>query len=103
VTCYHAETGEPVWVNRVAGRFADGMGPGPRATPSYADGKLYTQGCTGILQCLDAATGTVIWKRDLKEDAERGVPQYGFVSSPLLYGNLVIQSAGGSASGRPSL
>jgi outer membrane protein assembly factor BamB len=96
VTCYRAATGEEVWENRTETRFEDAMGLGPRATPSFADGKLYTEGGTGILQCLDASTGTTVWKRDLVKDAERGVPGWGFVSSPLVVGELVVQfSAGG--------
>jgi outer membrane protein assembly factor BamB len=94
VTCYEASTGAPVWKNAVQAAFKDSMGLGPRATPAYAGGRLYTQGCTGILQCLDAATGETLWRRDLKDDAERDVPMYGFCSSPLAAGPLVIAFAG---------
>jgi len=94
VTCYRADTGEPVWLNSIPAKFEDGMGLGPRATPSYADGRLYTQGVTGVLQCLDAATGVPLWKRNLVEDAERGVPTWGFVS-PLVVGDLVVVFTGG--------
>ena len=90
VTCYNAATGDPVWQNQVEAQFDDSMGLGPRATPTFVDGKLYTQGGTGVLQCLDAATGNTLWKRDLTKDAERGVPGYGFCSSPLVANDLVI-------------
>ena len=66
------------------------MGIGPRATPAFSKGRLYTQGVTGLLQCLDAATGETLWQRDLKADANRGVPAYGFSSSPLVIGDLVV-------------
>ena len=95
VTCYEAATGEPVWKNAVQAVFDDAMGLGPRATPVYAEGRLYTQGCTGIVQCLDAATGETLWRHDLTEVAERDVPMYGFCSSPLVAGPLVIAFAGG--------
>ncbi len=95
VICYRADTGEEVWVNRVEARFDDAMGLGPRATPTFAEGKLFTQGCTGILQCLDASTGNVLWKADLTTDAEAKLPQYGFVSSPLVVGEFVIQFSSG--------
>jgi outer membrane protein assembly factor BamB len=95
VTCYRTGTGEAVWVNRVKAHFDDAMGLGPRATPTFDGGKLYTQGCTGILQCLDASTGNVLWKGDLTTDAEAKLPQYGFVSSPLVVGELVIQFSSG--------
>ncbi|MFP6597475.1 MAG: PQQ-binding-like beta-propeller repeat protein, partial [Candidatus Hydrogenedentota bacterium] len=57
VVCYHAETGDEVWTNYIPARFDDATGSGPRATPTYADGKLYVQGATGVIQCLDASTG----------------------------------------------
>ena len=96
VTCYEAATGADVWVNRTPAEFKDDMGLGPRATPTFSDGKLYTQGCTGVLQCLDAATGNTLWKRDLTKDAGARVPGYGFSSSPLILGGLVITFAGRS-------
>ena len=49
-----------------------------------------------MLQCLDAATGNAVWKTDLAADAETDVPGYGFASSPLVLGELVIAfSCGG--------
>lgn len=94
VVCYEAATGAEVWSNLIPERFEDVMGSGPRATPSFDKGKLYTQGATGILQCIDASTGATLWKRDLKEDAGMGVPQWGFSSSPLVAGDLVFVYAG---------
>ncbi len=90
VTCYHADTGEPVWSNGIKEKFEDGMGLGPRATPTYSGGRLYTQGGTGIMQCLDAATGETLWKRDLRKDALTEVPEWGFSASPLVVEGLVI-------------
>ncbi len=95
VTCYRADTGDEVWVNSLSERYDDTMGLGPRATPTYFEGKLYTQGATGVLQCLDAATGTTLWKRNLTKDTGRGVPMYGFSSSPLVTGELVTVFSGG--------
>ncbi len=94
VVCYEVATCAEVWSNRIPERFDDVMGSGPRATPAYDKGKLYTQGATGILQCIDAATGATVWRRDLKEDAAMGVPQWGFSSSPLVVGGLVYAYAG---------
>ncbi|MFA6244448.1 MAG: PQQ-binding-like beta-propeller repeat protein, partial [Candidatus Hydrogenedentales bacterium] len=95
VTCYRADTGDEVWVNSLSERYDDTMGLGPRATPTYFEGKLYTQGATGVLQCLDASTGTTLWKRNLTRDTGRDVPMYGFSSSPLVVGGLVIAFSGG--------
>jgi outer membrane protein assembly factor BamB len=94
VTCYQAATGADVWVNRTAAEFKDDMGLGPRATPTFSDGKLYTLGCTGMLQCLDAATGNAVWKHDLPKEAETRVPSFGHTGSPLVMGGLVIVFCG---------
>lgn len=96
VSCYEADTGAPVWHNRIAAEFEDAMGLGPRATPTFADGRLYTLGGTGILQCLDAATGESLWQRDVALDAGTRVPGYGFSGSPLVTETLVVVfTAGG--------
>lgn len=94
VVCYRAASGEQVWVNRVAAFFDNNMGAGPRATPTYDHGKLYTFGATGILQCLDASTGSTLWKRDVPEDTGGKTPQWGFAASPLVTQNLVMVFAG---------
>ena len=96
VICYAADTAEVIWINTVEALFDEVMGPGPRATPTYLDGKLYTQGATGIVQCIDATTGATIWQQDLTKDTEATVPTWGFASSPLVVGDTVIQYAGGN-------
>jgi outer membrane protein assembly factor BamB len=36
-----------------------------------------------------------VWQRDLREDAKRDPPMWGFASSPLVVGNVVVVQAGG--------
>ena len=95
IVCYRADTGHEMWVNLAVERFDDAMGSGPRATPTFNDGRLYTLGATGILLCLDASTGETLWKRDLKTDTDAKIPVWGFASSPLVTGDLVIVFSGG--------
>ena len=95
VTAYSASTGELLWINEVESRFTEVVGgPGPRGTPTYHDGKLYTQGAAGKLQCIDAATGESLWVRDLTVDTPATPPQWGFSASPLVVDDLVITYAG---------
>lgn len=96
VTCYRLDTGENVWANRIETRHEDPMGSGPRATPLFDRGNLYTVGATGILQCLDAATGNTLWRKDLREDFNVKFPNWGFSGSPLALGSLIIVGTGGS-------
>jgi hypothetical protein len=97
VICYDALTGEEVWAHNDTARFAESVGgAGPRATPTFYEGSLYTLGASGRLNCLDAAMGRVIWSRDLLADSGRNQPpQYGFSSSPLVVAGVVTVFAGG--------
>jgi outer membrane protein assembly factor BamB len=96
VACYDAGNGQPVWFHRDRARFWEALaGAGPRATPTYDAGRIYALGATGILNCLDAATGELLWSRRLTDDTGAEVPDWGFAGSPLLIDDLVIVHAGG--------
>jgi outer membrane protein assembly factor BamB len=89
VVCYRIGSGGEVWINRLPVRFEDNTGSGPRATPTYHEGRLFTLGATGVLQCLDASSGATRWKRNLVQDTGAKVPEWGFTSSPLVVGDSV--------------
>lgn len=96
--CYRADTGEEIWANHVSARFSEAMGgDGPRATPTFSDGKLYSQGATGVLQCIDPTTGETVWSRDVGEDSGAAIPTWGFASSPLVVNGKVVVFTGGGA------
>ena len=38
--------------------------PGPRSSPAVADGKVVTLGVGGVVSCLDAASGKLLWRKD---------------------------------------
>jgi outer membrane protein assembly factor BamB len=100
VVCRDADTGRELWAHTDAGRFWDSLsGAGPRATPTFADGRLYTLGATGLLNCLDPASGARIWSRDIAADSGAKMPIWGFASSPLVTHGLVIVFAGGEGKG----
>ncbi len=98
VVCYDAETGAELWAHSYESRFWEVVGgAGPRATPTLSDGSLYALGAEGLLFRLDPQTGDEIWRRDLRKDAEREPPTWGFSSSPLVVDDIVIVHAGGAA------
>ncbi len=97
VVCYDADTGREVWKQVTVARFDDPMGgPGPRATPTLADGGLYVTGAAGALLRLNPLDGTVVWQQDLKQLSGRQNPMWGFCASPLVAGSNVIVYAGGA-------
>jgi len=93
-----ARTGAPLWEFRYPSEFEDlyGYDNGPRCSPILDEGRVYLFGAEGMLHCLDAASGKLIWKVDTA--AEFGVIQnfFGVGSSPVVEGDLLIVQVGGS-------
>lgn len=98
VVCYKADSGREIWTRQIESRFDDPLGgPGPRATPTLAGGALFVMGATGWLLKLDPQTGEVLWQTDLRKEADREPPMWGFASSPLVVDSTVIVHGGGKA------
>ncbi len=96
VICYDAATGVELWVHGDNARFTETMaGPGPRATPTFHEGKIYALGAKGALNCLDAVSGGVIWSRDIVADSDAQIPIWGFSASPLIVNDVLTVFAGG--------
>lgn len=94
--CYDAATGEQRWVHRHTARFDEPLsGPGPRGTPTFADGRLYSYGARGDLACLAADTGQVVWQAAVLTDNAGAVPMWGLSVSPLVTDGLVVVFVGG--------
>ncbi|HZK61756.1 MAG TPA: PQQ-binding-like beta-propeller repeat protein, partial [Anaerovoracaceae bacterium] len=100
VICLEAATGKELWKYSYATPAVTGPStshPGPRSTPSVANGKIVTFGVSGIISCLDAASGKLIWK---KEDASIPVPQFFTGMSPLVADGMCILQLGGKDNGQ---
>ena len=96
VVCYDLISGREQWSHSDRERYeATPAGVGPRATPTIVEDRVYTLGATGILNCLDMATGERIWSEDILRDNHAELASWGMSGSPLVLDDLVVVSAGG--------
>jgi outer membrane protein assembly factor BamB len=104
VVAYDADTGGELWVYEYPALFSETAGgDGPRATPTFHDGRLYSLGATGELACLDFADGKRIWSANILKENECGNLDWGMSGSPLIYDGVVLANPGnqkGSAASR---
>lgn len=102
VTCYRLADGELAWMVQHDAQHSDSAGGiGPRTTPIIEGSKIYVQGATGTVWCLELKTGEIIWQVDLlelagwsQEESEAAI-QWGRSGSPLLTHGLCIIPFGG--------
>lgn len=93
VVAYDTANGKERWAVTHDADFKEAMGgEGPRATPTIADGRVYSLGAKGWLVCLDAVTGAHQWSVEILKDNKN--IQWGMSGSPLVYDNLVVVNPG---------
>lgn len=116
VLCFDEQTGASLWThtyecqynksappkpkdapaNAAVGRgYSIGYTAGPRASVTIEAGRAYSIGATGRAFAFDAATGQVLWQRDLDEAYQIDMPIWGIAASPVLVGDLVVFHIGG--------
>lgn len=90
------QDGGRLWSHRYAAHYQNPTaGDGPRSVPTISRGRVYTTGATGILTCLDLATGGRLWQVDLVATHHGEIPLWGYSASPLVSADQVIVAAGG--------
>lgn len=99
VLCLDAKSGKELWSFRYRAPFTNAFGNGPRSTPTWHAGKLFTLGATGDLYCLDAKTGTVVWNLNLLGRFDASNLFFGTSTSPLVVEDLLLVMAGGMGAG----
>ncbi len=95
IVAYEAASGREIWVHDYPALFSETLGgDGPRATPTYHDGKIYSLGATGVLACLDFATGKKIWSFNILAENGCGNLDWGMSGSPLVHDGAVLVNPG---------
>ena len=96
VFCINADNGELIWLGSYEAEAASSHGPGSRATPFISEDKVYTFGRSGDLVCWQLEDGKLLWRKNVK-DLGGVEPSWGFSTTPLVIGNMVIVQGGGKA------
>lgn len=97
--CLNARSGKELWRNTYPAQAVTGAAsrhPGPRSSPAVADGKVVTMGVGGVLSCLDAATGNLIWRKD---PFPKVVPRFFTSVSPIVVDGVAVAHLGGAGNG----
>ena len=99
IRCLDAANGKELWQEKYAAQAASGPAAqhsGPRSSPAVADGKVVTIGVGGVLSCVDAASGKMLWRKD---DFSGAWPKFFTASSPIVTGGLCIAQLGSESNG----
>jgi outer membrane protein assembly factor BamB len=95
IVCYELASGRIVWFHEDNAKFDNALGGvGPRTTVTIVGERVFSQGATGILNCLELATGKRLWSVNIVESNAAEIPEWGVSASPLVRGDAVIVAAG---------
>ncbi len=99
--CFKSETGEPLWTFEHASDYEDSYqyDNGPRCGPVVDDDLVFVLGADGLLHCVRAEDGKLVWKVDTKADFGVVPNFFGVGAAPLVEGDLLLMQVGGSPPG----
>lgn len=107
VQAVDAGSGKALWSVPLDAAFLDTQSAaGPRGTPLVDGDLVFAQSCQGEFQCLEAATGKVVWRMNYVKDynayflGERGpapgAGRHGYTGSPWIEGERMYVGVGGT-------
>lgn len=99
VRCMHPRTGEEIWFFDYPTFYRDkyGYNNGPRCCPVVDGDLVFLHGVEGILHCLRAKDGKVVWSRDTRKEFNVVQNFFGVGATPVVEGDLLLVPIGGSA------
>jgi outer membrane protein assembly factor BamB len=90
------KTHKKAWSTEIGPRFINGWCDGPRGTPTVDGDLLYALGGQGNLICVKTTSGEKVWEKSYTRDLGGNLPMWGFTESPLVDGDRLICTPGGS-------
>ena len=89
--------GRRLWRQESATSYSDDFGfdEGPRASPTVVEGRIYTHGAEGRLECRRLTDGQLVWSVDTRArfGADKGC--FGRACAPLVMGRRLFLNLGG--------
>ena len=95
VIALDGEAGSELWSRRIGTTRRDGMGDGPRSTPTIDENRVYALGANGDLACLSLDDGSELWSTNILKQFEANNIGWGISESVLVDGDHVICLPGG--------
>ncbi|HEX3046152.1 MAG TPA: PQQ-binding-like beta-propeller repeat protein, partial [Bacillota bacterium] len=96
IKAFNLKTGKLIWKYAYEDLAFDNYGYA-RVTPTFDNGKLYTLGMIGRLNCLNAVSGKLIWSLNLIKDLKGSYPTWYFAASPVVDGDRLLVFSGGAS------
>ncbi|MBL8797901.1 MAG: PQQ-like beta-propeller repeat protein [Planctomycetia bacterium] len=88
--------GKELWNTKIAAKGQAGYNEGSRCSPTVDGDRVYVLGISSDVVCLDAASGKILWQKNLKKDyAGKMMSGWGYSESPLVDGDKLIVTPGG--------
>jgi len=99
VQALSVDDGQPVWTTRlgpVGNPDQQPAYPMARSTPTIDGDVLYALSSNGDLACVQIATGEILWSKSLRNDFGGQPGTWAYAESPLVDGDVLVVSPGGS-------
>lgn len=95
--------GRKLWTANLGPQGNNDRGSGPRGTPTVDGDRLYVLTENGDLACLSAAEGKPVWGKNVLREFGGSNPHWLISESPLVDGERLIVTPGGSGAGMVAL
>jgi outer membrane protein assembly factor BamB len=104
LTAFDLPSGKQLWRQSYDAPYsvnpaAASHGKGPKSTPVFQTGRVFTLGISGILSAWDGNAGRLLWRKDFRTDFPSTSPDFGVAMSPLVAGGKLIVHVGGAGAG----
>jgi len=94
-----AKDGSRVWdatLGKVGHPEQNPSYPGSRSTPTVDGDRVFALGSDGDLVCFETANGREVWRKQLRTDFEGHYGEWAYAESPLVDGDQLICTPGGT-------